>query len=141
MKKRVSGAHLLEAAAVAGILIGVHPLPAPAAGENANSVTALASGKFGRGLVNISTGWGEMIRCPKEIMRERGYLLGATWGPLKGIGMTVIRTVSGVCETALFFYPLPGNYDPFLEPEFVWPGTVFVEHGSARDSGGADASP
>ncbi|MCX6358119.1 MAG: exosortase system-associated protein, TIGR04073 family [Candidatus Aureabacteria bacterium] len=88
--------------------------------ETADSATKGASGKFGRGLVNITTGWGEMVRCPLQITRDRGVLLGATWGPLKGIAMTVIRTVGGVLETALFFYPLPGNYDPYFDPEFVF---------------------
>jgi putative exosortase-associated protein (TIGR04073 family) len=88
--------------------------------ETADTVTKRASGKFGRGLVNITTGWGEMIYCPIEITRDRGYFLGATWGPLKGIAMTVLRTAGGVLETGLFFYPLPGNYDPYFTREFVF---------------------
>ncbi|MCX6354671.1 MAG: exosortase system-associated protein, TIGR04073 family [Candidatus Aureabacteria bacterium] len=98
--------------------------------ETARSVSQLASGKFGRGCVNITTGWCEMIRCPMEVSRSRGALLGATWGPLKGISMTVIRTVGGVFEAVLFFYPLPGNYDPFFETEFVFSKPVPPEPGS-----------
>jgi len=88
--------------------------------ETADTVTKRASGKFGRGIVNITTGWGEMIYCPREITKDRGYLLGATWGPLKGVAMTVLRTVGGVLEVGLFFYPLPGNYDPYFTREFVF---------------------
>ena len=84
------------------------------------------------GIVNIATGWGEMIKCPAEINRDRGRLLGATWGPLKGVAMTAIRTAVGVLEVGLFFYPLPGDYDPMLQPEFIWPGDIFIAdlHGS-----------
>jgi putative exosortase-associated protein (TIGR04073 family) len=88
--------------------------------ETVRSLSRRMSGKFGRGLVNMATGWGEMIRCPIEVGRERGPLLAFTWGPLKGIAMTVFRTVGGVFETALFFYPLPENYAPYFESEFVF---------------------
>ncbi|MEJ2744086.1 MAG: exosortase system-associated protein, TIGR04073 family [bacterium] len=88
--------------------------------ETADTVTKRASGKFGRGCVNAATGWCEMIYCPMEITRERGRFLGATWGPLKGIAMTVLRTVGGVFEAGLFFYPLPGNYEPYFTREFVF---------------------
>lgn len=78
------------------------------------------SGKFGRGLVNITTGWMEMIRCTSEVKEERGALLGYTWGPLEGIAMTVLRTAGGVFETVLFFHPFPGQYAPLFESEFVF---------------------
>ncbi len=94
--------------------------------ETADTASRGASGKFGRGIVNIATGWGEMIKCPAEINRDRGRLLGATWGPLKGVAMTAIRTAVGVLEVGLFFYPLPGDYDPMLQPEFIWPGDIFI---------------
>ena len=102
--------------------------------ETADSAARNASGKFGRGLVNVTTGWGELIKCPREIKRDRGMLLGVTWGPLKGVAMTVIRTTVGVLETGLFFYPLPGNYDPMLQPEFIWPGDCFIKDSSAAPS-------
>ena len=94
--------------------------PARADIETADTVTRSASGKFGRGCVNITTGWCEMIYCPMEITKDRGYFLGATWGPMKGVDMTVLRTVGGVLEIDLFFYPLPGNYDPYFTREFVF---------------------
>ena len=94
--------------------------PARADIETADTVTRSASGKFGRGCVNITTGWCEMIYCPMDITKDRGYFLGATWGPMKGVAMTVLRTVGGVLEVGLFFYPLPGNYDPYFTREFVF---------------------
>jgi len=124
----ISTVRLLLIVSVCGILTSYSV--ADEERETARSVSQLASGKFGRGLVNITTGWGEMIRCPMEVSHERGALLGATWGPLKGIAMTVIRTAGGVCEAGLFFYPLPGNYDPFFETEFVFSKPVPPEPGS-----------
>lgn len=116
------------AAAMAVALLGAGTVPrADAAGiETADTASRNASGKFGRGIVNVATGWGELVKCPLEITQDRGRLLGFTWGPLKGIAMTVVRTVAGVLETGLFFYPLPGNYDPMLQPEFIWPGDIFI---------------
>lgn len=101
--------------------------PARADVETADTVTRSASGKFGRGCVNITTGWCEMIYCPMEITRERGRFLGATWGPMKGVAMTVLRTVGGVLEAGLFFYPLPGNYEPYFTREFVFSEPIPTE--------------
>jgi len=73
-----------------------------------------------RGAANLVTGWGEL---PKQIyltgVRD-GWLRGTVIGPLKGIGMTVVRTVSGAGELITFFIPFPGFYDPWFEPRFVW---------------------
>jgi putative exosortase-associated protein (TIGR04073 family) len=73
-----------------------------------------------RGAVNILTGWGEI---PKQIYVtsvESGWLRGTIIGPLKGLGMTVVRTVSGAGELLTFFIAYPGFYDPWIEPRFVW---------------------
>ena len=76
--------------------------------------------KAARGLANTATGW---LELPKQIymtIKEDGYARGLTIGPLKGIGMTMVRTVSGVAETATFFIAFPGFYDPYFDPAFVW---------------------
>jgi putative exosortase-associated protein (TIGR04073 family) len=73
-----------------------------------------------RGAANLVTGWGEF---PKQIYltgEKDGWLRGAVIGPLKGIGMTLVRTVSGAGELLTFFVPFPGFYDPWFEPRFVW---------------------
>jgi putative exosortase-associated protein (TIGR04073 family) len=78
------------------------------------------SKKLVRGVANVATGWAEL---PKQIaitFQEDGVASGIFVGPLKGIGMTVVRTVSGAGEIATFFIPFPGFYDPFFEPEYVW---------------------
>lgn len=73
-----------------------------------------------RGAANILTGW---VEIPKQIYvtgKDTGWLRGTIIGPLKGIGMTVVRTVSGVGELCTFFVAYPGFYDPWIEPRFVW---------------------
>lgn len=78
------------------------------------------SHKLVRGVTNAITGWEEF---PKQIyltFRDEGAAAGIFVGPLKGIGMTVVRTVVGVGETATFFIPYPGFYDPWIEPTYVW---------------------
>lgn len=73
-----------------------------------------------RGAANLVTGWAEI---PKQIYvtgEEGGWLRGAVVGPFKGIGMALVRTVSGAGELATFFIAYPGYYDPWIEPRFVW---------------------
>jgi len=82
-----------------------------------------------RGAANIVTGW---VEIPKQIYvtgKETGWLRGSIIGPLKGIGMTVVRTVSGVGELLTFFVAYPGFYDPWIEPRFVW-----MKESSDKDS-------
>jgi putative exosortase-associated protein (TIGR04073 family) len=78
------------------------------------------AGKAGRGLANIATGW---LELPKQIYttyKEDGTAMGIFLGPLKGLGMTVVRTVSGVGELATFFVAYPGFYEPYFDPPYVW---------------------
>jgi len=76
--------------------------------------------KLARGVANIATGW---LELPKQIYitcKEEGYAKGLTVGPVKGIGMSLVRTVSGVGETVTFVIAYPGFYDPFFDPSYVW---------------------
>jgi len=78
------------------------------------------SNKLVRGVTNIATGW---LEIPKQIYltwKEEGAAKGLTVGPVKGIGMTLVRTGSGVGETLTFPVAYPGFYDPFFHPSFVW---------------------
>lgn len=78
------------------------------------------SNKLVRGVANIATGW---LELPKQVYltcKEEGAAKCVTVGPIKGIGMTLVRTVSGVGETATFFLAYPGFYDPFLDPAYAW---------------------
>lgn len=76
--------------------------------------------KLARGTANVATGW---LELPKQIVvtsRKEGVAKGATIGLVKGIGMTLFRTVSGVGETLTFFIAYPGFYQPLFDPPYVW---------------------
>jgi putative exosortase-associated protein (TIGR04073 family) len=78
-----------------------------------------ATKKLGRGLVNILTGWVELPKNIYETSVESNPLAGLTIGLAKGLGMTVVRTGAGIYETVTFPFPLPQEYKPILEPEYV----------------------
>jgi putative exosortase-associated protein (TIGR04073 family) len=90
--------------------------------ENASpqQVVSGMSNKLARGVANIATGWLELPKQVYQTSQEDGVAKGATVGPLKGIGMTLVRTVAGVGETITFFIPYPGFFDPFFDPAYVW---------------------
>lgn len=76
--------------------------------------------KMARGVANTATGW---LELPKQIYltyNEDGAARGILVGPLKGLGMTLVRTVSGAAEVLTFFSAYPGFYDPYFDPAFVW---------------------
>lgn len=99
-----------------GRALGATTLEEASAQEIVNAV----ANKTTRGIANVATGWGEF---PKQIyitFREDGVAKGLFVGPLKGVGMTIVRTFVGAFETVTFFYPLPGFYDPLIKPNYVW---------------------
>ena len=77
--------------------------------------------KLGRGVANTLTGW---VELPKNIyntsVEENNAFAGMTLGLAKGAGMTIVRTGAGVYEIVTFPFPLPENYKPILEPEYVF---------------------
>ena len=82
-------------------------------------VDGMAS-KAGRGIANMTTGW---LELPKQIYttsKEDGAVKGIFIGPLKGLGMTLLRTIGGVGELMTFYMSYPGFYDPFFDPAYVW---------------------
>jgi len=75
--------------------------------------------KLGRGLANVLTGWVELPKNIYDTSVEENALSGMTMGLAKGLGMTIVRTGAGVYETVTFPLPVPEDYQPVLEPEFV----------------------
>jgi putative exosortase-associated protein (TIGR04073 family) len=76
--------------------------------------------KAARGIANVATGW---LEFPKQIYTtsmEDGAAMGIFVGPFKGLGMTLIRTVTGVAEFTTFFVAYPGFYSPYFDPAYVW---------------------
>lgn len=78
------------------------------------------SEKLVRGVVNVATGWLEFPRQISNTYKREGAVKGIFIGPLKGIGMTIVRTVTGAAEVVTFPLPYPGEYDPYLHPVYVW---------------------
>lgn len=76
--------------------------------------------KLGRGLANVLTGWVELPKNIYDTSVEENVLSGLTMGLAKGVGMTIVRTGAGVYETVTFPFPIPEDYQPVLEPEFVF---------------------
>jgi len=78
--------------------------------------------KLLRGLANIVTGWVELPKNIYETSVEDNVFSGLTIGLAKGIGMTIVRTGAGIYETVTFPFPIPEEYAPVLEPEYVFSG-------------------
>ena len=76
--------------------------------------------KLGRGLANVLTGWVELPKNIYDTSVEENILSGLTMGLAKGVGMTIVRTGAGIYETITFPFPIPEDYQPVLEPEFVF---------------------
>ncbi len=92
----------------------------PAFAEEGSVIEKMGK-KLGRGLVNVVTGW---IELPKNIydtsVETNNPLMGITYGLVKGVGMTVVRTGAGAYDVVTFLFPIPEGYKPVLEPEFVF---------------------
>ena len=73
-----------------------------------------------RGTANVTTGWLELLKQIYLTYNEDGAVKGILVGPLKGLGMTLVRTAAGFGEFATFFVASPGFYDPYFDPAFVW---------------------
>ena len=76
--------------------------------------------KLMRGLANVLTGWVELPKNIYETSVEDNVFAGLTIGLAKGVGMTIVRTGAGVYETITFPFPIPEDYAPVLEPEYVF---------------------
>jgi len=77
--------------------------------------------KLGRGICNILTCPLEIFRQSSDVANDDGPFAGATYGLLKGLGMTVVRLAAGVYEVATFPIAVPKDYKPILtDPEFLF---------------------
>ncbi len=76
--------------------------------------------KLGRGVANTLTGW---VELPKNIYNtsvEDNAFSGLTLGLARGVGMSIVRTGGGLYEIVTFPFPLPQDYQPILQPEYVF---------------------
>ena len=76
--------------------------------------------KLGRGLANTVTG---IVEIPKKVIlisKNDNPVLGLTWGWVKGAAVGLLRTATGLYEIVTFPIPAPADYEPMIEPEFVF---------------------
>jgi putative exosortase-associated protein (TIGR04073 family) len=104
------------------ILFMVAFLGISAFGTNANAEmdSGGAMSKLGRGFVNTFTGWVEIPKRMYETSEASGAGAGFTWGLLRGLGYGFVRTAAGLYEFFTFPFPAPENYEPVINPEFVF---------------------
>lgn len=81
--------------------------------------------KLYRGLANTTTGWAEIFTTTNRNIEDKGFLGGAVFGIPAGILNALWRTSVGIYETVTFPLPLPRNYEPVMEPEFVVDSSIF----------------
>ncbi len=106
---------ILAVAVLVGLLMMAVGQPAFAEQDTGRLVAT----KLFRGMANAATGWMEI---PKQISRtwqQSGPGTGMTWGFVKGIGYAIARSVAGGFEIATFPIPVPENYRPIMQPEYV----------------------
>lgn len=75
--------------------------------------------KLGRGIVNVVTSWVEIPRHVADEWEQTDPATGIVLGTVKGVGWTVARALTGVYETVTFPFPVPADYEPMMQPEFV----------------------
>ncbi|MBU1863117.1 MAG: exosortase system-associated protein, TIGR04073 family [Candidatus Omnitrophica bacterium] len=76
--------------------------------------------KLGRGLTNIVTGVMEFGYAIDSEIRDGGVYKGLCFGAMKGIIRSVTRVGAGAYEVVTFLIEYPEDYQPLLEPEFVF---------------------
>ena len=101
------------------LLVASLPGLAQAETDDTQGFVDQGSGKFIRGMVNLSTGWVEVPRQIYDVGTHEGWVRGLLRGPFDGIGMFFARTVAGAVEMATFPVPLP-TYKPLLTPTYAW---------------------
>lgn len=76
--------------------------------------------KLTRGGINTVTGWVEIPKRIQETAETSGGFAGFTWGLLRGLGYGFVRTSAGLYEVFTFPFPAPPDYEPVMQPEYVF---------------------
>lgn len=83
--------------------------------------------KLGRGIANVATCPGELLRTPTLLGHREGYLSAMTVGVVQGLWRTVLRGGVGVFEIATFYAEIPKDFKPMMMPEFIHADGAWVE--------------
>ena len=124
-KQRQIGWVLLSGILLVGALQGI------AWADYGDSTTSAAAQgrmrKLGRGISNMVTAPGELMRTPELVGRREGYLAAMSVGVVEGVWRTLVREVTGIFEVVTFYAEVPKNYEPLMRPEFIWEHGQWVE--------------
>ena len=80
---------------------------------------ALMVSKLFRGIANAATGWMEIFKQISITWDQSGPGTGLSWGLVKGVGYAVARSMAGAYEIVTFPLPVPEDYKPIIQPEYV----------------------
>ena len=105
---------------VGGAVVGMMVLCQWPAAAHAAMQPGGAVSKLGRGVINMFTGWVEIPKRVIETSQASGAAAGWTWGLLRGFGHGFVRTAAGFYEVFTFPFPAPPDYQPVIQPEFVF---------------------
>ena len=111
-----------------GSLVAIALLAAPAAAETPypKSYADGATRKLGRGVANLLTSPGELARLPIIVTEEDGGLAGSSVGLAQGFRAMAWRGLVGAFEVATFYLPLPNDFAPIVQPEFIYANGSWV---------------
>lgn len=75
--------------------------------------------KLGRGVTNVLTCWVEIPRTVAREWERTDPVTGIVLGSVEGVGWGFTRFATGAFETFTFPFPIPADYAPMIQPEFV----------------------
>lgn len=113
---------LLLALALAASPVFSLPLHADEFEDTAPAGSPLS--KLARGGLNLFTGWLEIPKRVHETSQNSGATVSFTWGLLRGLGYGFVRTAAGVYEIVTFPFAAPPDYEPVIQPAYVWSDTA-----------------
>ena len=100
----------LKFSAAFTLLLILFSAPCARANDNGPAV------KLGRGLTNVVMGPTEMVTQVKEMGKKENAFTALFGGFFKGVGMFLVREVTGIYEIITFPIPIPRGYRPLTDP-------------------------
>ena len=91
-------------------------LSTPSQAENTDGYGEHFQDKLGHGVANMTLGFAEIPKNIINITDDSGFLVGITWGTLRGIGHGVGRTLLGVADILTSPFPT----DDYVAPGLPW---------------------
>ena len=102
------------------LIILIISISSPVFAQETSTIKKI-SNKLVRGVINTITGWVEIPKNIYEIGSETGNPInGLLYGAQKGIGMSIVRTGTGLYDIVSFAFPWPEDYNTLIQPEFIY---------------------